>query len=90
MSWITLAVTITGIISTLLAYFTNPQRQKDRIRTQLVDVYQQLESIERQRDEALQKNDSNMLTVVTQQIIDLRKQKQILLDQLRIKKLLQD
>ena len=83
MGWIALASAIAGIISTLLAYFLNPQRHKDNLRRQLIDTYQQLEVWERKRDEALQKNDSDTLTLVTQKIIDLRKQKQILLDQLK-------
>jgi hypothetical protein len=83
MGWIALASAIAGIISTLLAYFLNPQRRKDSLRRQLVDTYQQLEVWERKRDEALQANNSDALTLVTQKIIDLRKQKQILLDQLK-------
>jgi hypothetical protein len=82
MGWIALASAIAGIISTLLAYFLNPQRHKDNLRRQLIDTYQQLEVWERKRDEALQKNDSDGLTIATDTILRLRKVKADLLQQL--------
>ena len=80
--WIAIASAL-GIISTLIAYFLNPQRHKDKLRSQLVDVYVDLENKERIRDEALLKNDGDTLTVVTANIIKLRQDKASLLQQLR-------
>ena len=75
-------IALLGIASTLLAYFLNPQRRKDNLRKQLVDAYQALEVLERKCDEALQKNDSDALTICTDNIIRLRKVKTDLLQQL--------
>ena len=82
MSWLTLAVTIAGIVSTLIAYAVNPQRRKDELRRQLVHAYQQIEIEERKRDEALQKNDADALTIVTANIIKLRQIKADIFQQL--------
>jgi hypothetical protein len=83
MGWLALATGIVGIISTLLAWFFAPQRKKDKLRQQLVDIYKDLEIQERKRDEALQSGDSNMLTIVTNNIIKLRNAKACILQQLR-------
>ena len=81
--WVSVVTAALGIISTLIAYFLNPQRRKDKLRSQLIDVFIRLEKLGRDRDEALQKNDSDTLTVVNATIIKLCQDKADLLQQLR-------
>lgn len=64
-----------GIVSTLMAYLLNPQRRKDDYRKKLINIYQQAEALERGRDEALRKNDIDKLSIITNDIIRLRKDK---------------
>jgi type II secretory pathway pseudopilin PulG len=80
--WLTIVTAVLGILSTLLAYFLAPQRKKDKLRQQLVDVYKDLEALERKRDEALQSNDTAMLTIITNNIIKLRNCKANIFQQL--------
>jgi hypothetical protein len=82
MVWVTLLTAVAGIVSTLLAYFLAPQRRKDKIRQQLVDVYQQLDKFMGEADEAMQNHNNDMLTIATDNIIRLRKVKADLLQQL--------
>ena len=71
-----------GLLTTLIAYLVNPQRRKDKVRSQLIRVYQQLDGLERKRDEALHKQDNDALTNIVGDIIRLRKVKADLLQQL--------
>jgi len=64
-----------GIVSTLIAYLLNPQKRKDDYRQRVIKIYRQLENLERERDEALRKNDIDKLSIVTNDIIRLRKDK---------------
>jgi hypothetical protein len=69
-----------GIASTLIAWFFNPRRL---IYSELDKIYLTLEALYGKRDKALQENNSDMLTVVTADIIKLCNRKAILLQRLR-------
>ncbi len=74
--WLPLAIGVIGIISTLLAWFLNPKR---RIQAELDAISKKLEVLYVQRDEALQKNDSDSLTAITSQLVKLYARKAVLL-----------
>lgn len=72
--------TILGIIATIVAWKYNP---KKRIYDQLDAIYDNLEGLQKARDEALASNDTDRLTVATSGIIELRKKKAELRERLR-------
>jgi len=78
---IALITAIVGLIATLVAYFINPNTQKNKIRVQLLDLYKQLDDLYRRRDEALQNNNSDELTIVTALIIKLCQTKANIMEQ---------
>jgi len=70
---------IVGITSTLLAWFLNPRRQ---LYAEIDKVYKELEVCYVKRDKALANNDSDILTVVTADIIRLCARKTVLFQRL--------
>lgn len=64
--------TILGIIATIVAWKLNPQR---RIYDQLDAVYDNIDTLEKTRDDALANNEADRLSVATSGLILLRKKK---------------
>lgn len=77
--WITIAVSVLGIASTLTAYFFNPKR---KIYLELDNIYKSLDKLYGDRDKALAANDSEALTIADNNIITLSSRKQVLLKRL--------
>lgn len=69
--WTTIAGII-GLITTILAWFLNPSRKREE---ELNNIYDELDLLYTERDKALEKNDSDSLTVVTARINVLRARK---------------
>lgn len=76
---ITLVTGVLGILGTLIAWYFNPKRI---FYSQLDTIYKQLEGLYAKRDEALAKNDSDTLTIVTADILRLCTSKAVLLKRL--------
>ena len=79
MSIVTLLTAIAGIVGTVLAWMLNPKR---RLYAELDGIYNELEALYVKRDDALQANDSDTLTVVTDAIVRLCARKAVLLQRL--------
>jgi hypothetical protein len=75
----TIIASVLGIISTLAAWFLNPKRATY---AELDSIYKELENAYSQRDVALAKNDSDTLTIITANIIQLSTRKTVLLQRL--------
>lgn len=73
--WAAIAAGI-GLITTILAYFINPGRRKTE---ELNKIFKELDQLYIKRDTALEKNDSDTLTLVTDRILVLRFRKDSLL-----------
>lgn len=73
--WAAIAAGI-GLITTILAYFINPGRRKTE---ELNKIFKELDQLYIKRDIALEKNDSDTLTIVTDRILVLRFRKDSLL-----------
>jgi hypothetical protein len=79
-SWLAALIpTVLGIASTLLAYYFNPKR---KIYVELDQLLIEKENWERKRDEALVKNDRNVLTVATAYLLRIKKRQAELLQRL--------
>lgn len=73
--WTAIAA-IAGLATTLLAYFLNPGRRKTE---ELNKIFKELDELYIKRDIALEKNDSDTLTIVLHRINVLRLRKARLL-----------
>lgn len=73
--WTAIAA-IAGLVTTLVAYFINPGRRKTE---KLNRIFKVLEDLYRRRDVALEKNDTDTLAVILDRIIELRREKDSLL-----------
>jgi len=73
--WTAIAA-IAGLVTTLAAYFLNPGRRKT---IELNAIFKELDELYRRRDVALEKNDTDTLSIVTARIIFLRDRKNNLL-----------
>lgn len=76
----TLISSVLGIIATIVAWNLNPRR---RVYAELDEIYKELEKLYVRRDKALQTNNSDELTIVTDLIISLCSRKAVLLQRLR-------
>lgn len=76
---IALITGIIGLIATLAAWFLNPRRL---VYAELDGIYVYLDKLYLRRDKALQNNDSNELTIVTQEIEKLATRKAVLIKRL--------
>lgn len=72
--------TILGIIATIVAWNLNPKR---KIYALLDNVYNDIDDLEKLRDQALAQNDIDRLTVVTSGLISLRNKKSELKERLK-------
>lgn len=72
--------TILGILATVVAWNLNPKR---KIYALLDNVYNDIDDLEKLRDQALAQNDIDRLTVVTSGLIALRKKKSELKERLK-------
>lgn len=73
--WTAIAAVI-GLITTLVAYFINPERRRTE---DLNRIFSALDDLYRRRDVALEKNDTDTLAVILDRIIELRRRKDRLL-----------
>lgn len=73
--WTAIAA-IAGLITTIFAYFINPARRKTE---RLNKIFSVLDDLYRRRDIALEKNDTDTLAVILDRIIELRREKDSLL-----------
>lgn len=73
--WTAIAA-ITGLVTTLIAYFLNPGRRKTE---ELNKIFKELDTLYERRDRALETNNTNDLTYITARIIFLRSRKDNLL-----------
>lgn len=78
--WITFATALLGIFGSVWAWYANPRRQ---LYAEIDAIFIKWEKLNVIRDKALASNDSDSLTVVTSQLIELRRRKSEIL--LRIK-----
>lgn len=76
----TIIAGVLGIAGTLIAYFLNP---KQAIYRELDAIYHQLEGLYVKRDQALENNDTNTLTLVTASIVQLSARKNTLFQRLK-------
>lgn len=73
--WTAIAA-LTGLVTTLVAYFINPERRKTE---ELRKIFSALDDLYKRRDIALEKNDTDTLAVVLDRIIELLRRKDSLL-----------
>ena len=71
-------VSLLGIISTLIAWNLNPKR---KLYAELDSIFKQLDQLYKERDEALAKNDSDSLTIITASIVKLCQRKAYIFQQ---------
>lgn len=76
---LTIVVGLIGIIGTVVAYKFNP---KNKVYDELDGIYVKLDKLYIERDTALQKNDSNALTIAVSSIKQLSDRKAVLLQRL--------
>lgn len=75
----TIIVSVLGILGTLFAWFFNNKRM---LYAELDEIYKKLEEAYAKRDAALAVNDTNALTIVTDDIIKLCQRKATLFQRL--------
>ena len=73
--WTAIAA-IAGLATTLIAYFINPGRRKTQ---ELNKIFKELDSLYYRRDIALTNNDQESLAVIVDNIIRLKRRKEILM-----------
>lgn len=73
--WAAIAAGV-GLLTTILAWWINPGRRKTE---ELNRIFEALDDLYRRRDIALEKNDTDTLTVILDRIIELRNRKARLL-----------
>ncbi len=78
-AWIPVLVGIIGIISTWMAWKFNPKRL---MYEELDRIFSTWEKLNVQRDEALEKNDTDTLTIVVSELNKLRERKTEILQRL--------
>jgi hypothetical protein len=78
---LTIIAGLIGVIGTVVAYHYGPQRRVDKINSELGDIVQKRITMERERDNALQKNNVELLTRIADEFIRLRQREEYLLQQ---------
>lgn len=73
--WTAIAAGI-GLITTLVAYFINPERRKTE---ELNKIFKELDDLYVVRDIALEKNDQDSLTIAMSKILKLKSRKTALM-----------
>lgn len=76
----TIISSIIGIISTVVAYNYNPRQ---RLYKEIDQIDLQLKRLSNEKDFALKVNDSDLLTTITMQLLDLEKRKSLLLQRFK-------
>lgn len=82
--WLTFGTALLGLAGSVWAWYANPRRQ---LYVEADKIFTNWEKLNAIRDKALSTNDSDSLTVVTAQLIELRKRKTEILQRLTDTKL---
>ncbi len=78
-AWITLAIGVVVLASTIFAWKYNPKRL---LNEELDSIAKKVEVLNAQRDSALSKNDNDRLTIIVAELNKLRARQTILLSRI--------